>query len=360
MGNNKLRVFSQSKVGIDRQKLESYIRGEPIFPTTIEFDLTQLCSRSCLGCPYSTSRRPGLTLQIPFLDRLFSILGPNTPGLIISGGEATIVPHFPETVAMAKRKGFQDIAVISNGAKIDRSEIQAALMEYVTSIRISMYEWQENDSEHFTNTLKKIEDLRNCVEREGSKLEIGASILTRQEWNHRYEPVGQQALGAGIHWLYFHPYCVNWHTQYPVQADQTGVLGTIQELIEMAPRNANIQVPFERYYRNELYFEKLHGAHFLIQVGADGINYLGPECKYEKDAAILDLNDYLEDDFLWHPQRVRRIDGTNSDNYSWSGTRHRPPMFSDYIQKVIRLRGDSNGGETPVVYPNGHLYPNII
>ena len=192
--------------------------------------------------------------------------------------------------------------------------------------------------ESFCYTLKKIEGLRNRIEKEGSKLEIGASLLTRTEWNHRYQTIGLRALHAGIDWLYFHPYCVDWDKAYPTQANQTGVLDAIERLKERAPRNANIQVPFERYTEKSLYFEKLHGSHFLIQVGADGINYAGPECKYEKDAELLNLNDYLEDDFLWHPQRLKRLDEINSENYRFIGTKHRPPMFSDYIERLMQLQ----------------------
>ena len=360
MTNSQSKIFAPSKVSIDHQKIKAYLNGERFFPTTIELDLTQLCTRSCGGCPYSVSRRPGLTLQIPFLDRLFSVLGPNTPGIVLSGGEPTIVPHFPETAAMARKKGVKEIAVISNGANIDRPEVQAALLKHVTSIRISMYDWQENDSESFRSTLKKIEGLRNRIEKEGSKLEIGAAILTRRELNHRYEPVGLQALNAGIDWLYFHPYCIGWDTGYPTQADQTGVLEAIEKLKEIVPKNANIQVPVERYSEKPLCFEKLHGAYFLIQVGADGINYAGPECKYEKEAELLNLNEYMEDDFLWHPQRLKRLDQINSANYRCIGTKHRPPIFSDYIQKIIQLRKNNTELESLKEPANSFFYPNII
>ncbi len=360
MQNSQSKIFSPSKVNGDHQKIEAYLRGEKVFPTTIEMDLTQLCTRSCSGCPYSASRRPGLTLQLPFLDRLFSVLGPHTPGLVLTGGEATIVPHFPETVALAREKGFKEIAVISNGANIHHPDVQDALLEHVTSIRISLYDWQENDSDSFRYTLRKIGELRNRIERQGSKLEIGASLLTRAEWNHRYASVGVQALNAGIDWLYFHPYCVDWDKEYPTQADQTGVFDAIEKLKEMAPRDANIQVPFERYSEEPLYFEKLHGSHFLIQVGADGINYAGPECKYEKDAELLNLNDYLEDDFLWQPQRVKRLSEINSDNYRFIGTRHRPPMFSDFIEKLSQLWNSNPNVVGRQEYPDRFAYPSII
>jgi len=358
--NNQSLIFAPSKVDIHHQKIQAYLDGEAIYPTTIEMDLTQLCSRACAGCPYGSVRKAGLTLQMPFLNRLFSVLGPHTPGIVFSGGEPTIVPHFPKVLALAREKGFEEIAVISNGADIHLPHIQEALLEYATSIRISMYEWQEEDSEHFVVTLKKIEGLRKKVETEGSRLEIGASMLTRAEWNDRYVPVGLRVLNSGIHWLYFHPYCINWDLRYPVQADQTGVMASIERLREAAPSDANIQVPRARYDKRALYFEKLHGAHFLIQVGADGVNYAGPECKYEEDASLLDLNHYLEDDFLWHPKRVSRLNAINSTNYRFIGTKHRPPMFSDYIQRLIEKtrgrRNVENTAESPVHF----AYPSII
>ncbi len=291
--NDQPKVFAPSKVTAEQQKITAYLNGERIFPTTIELDLTQLCTRSCLGCPYKGPRRQRLTMPLTFLDRLFGILGGNTPGIVFSGGEATIAPHFPETLALARVKGFKEIAIISNGGFTHHPKVQDALLEHATSIRISLYDWQDGESAFFIETLKKISRLRERIEKEGSRLEIGASLLTRHDLNHRYEAVGLQALAAGIDWLYFHPYCVDWHSHQPLQADQTGVLAAIDKLKAIAPRGANIQVPVERYAQEPLFFEKLHGACFLIQVGADGINYAGPECKYDKNNALLDLNEYL-------------------------------------------------------------------
>lgn len=358
--NSQSKVFAPSKVTADRQKMEAYLKGEQIYPTTIELDLTQLCTRSCPGCPYSVSRRPGLTLPMPFLDRLFSILGPHTPGIVLSGGESTLVPHFSETLALARTKGFQQIAVISNGGNVHLTKVQGALLEHATAIRISLYDWQESEMDYFVDTLKKIEKLRNLIEKEGSKLEIGASILTRKEWNHRYESVGRQALNAGIHWLYFHPYCIDWEEEHPRQADQTGVLEAIAHLKNSASPEANIQVPFDRYSEKPLYFEKLYGSHFLIQVGADGINYAGPECKYEKETELINLNDYMKDDFLWHPQRMKKLDELNSSNYRFIGTKHRPVIFSDHIQKLIQFMNNEKE-EEKLKEPADHFsYCNII
>ena len=355
---NHHKVFAPAKVAGERDKINAYLKGERIFPTTMELDLTQLCTRACPGCPYTAGRSNRQTLELPFVSRLFDTLGGNTPGLVLSGGESTIVPHFPQTVQLAREKGIKEIAVISNGGYTDKPVVQDALLEHVTSIRFSLYDWQDLESTYFLNTLKKIEALRHRIESEGSRLEIGASMLTICEWNDRYEPVAHRALNSGIHWLYFHPYCVDWETGYPRQANQSGVLDAVTSLINNSPGDANIQVPAERYSLEPLHFEKLHGAHFLIEVGADGILYAGPECKYENQAVLLDLNEYLEDDFLWHPRRLERIEQMDSNHYNSIGTRHRPPMFSDYLQKLILQQKD--GSEELPEESRAFSYTNIL
>jgi predicted dehydrogenase len=353
--NKRPRIFAPSKVAIHKEKIDSYLKGENIFPVTVEIDLTQRCTRSCPACPYSVSRRAGLTLEMPFLERVLGILGPHTPGIVLSGGEATLVPHFPRVLALAKASGFREIAIISNGSRLHVPEVQAALLEHATSIRVSMYDWQQGDSEYFSKTLKKIEHLRTRIEKEGSEPEIGAGILTRKEWSQRLADVGRKALNAGVDWVYFHPFCVDWDTERPTQADQTGVIEAIEEFKRTSPPAANIQVPYERYSRRPLRFEKLHGAHFLIQVGADGVNYAGPEGKYEDDFRLLDLNEYPKDDFLWHPSRLERLGEFSSDNYRIMGTRHRPPVFSDYIEALITGSRDSDADAG-----DDFSYPDII
>jgi len=222
-----------------------------------------------------------------------------------------------------------------------------------------MYDWQNGDSETFLKMLKNIGLLRDRVEKEGSRLDIGAAMLTRKEWNNRIKPAGLKVLNSGVDWLYFHPYCVDWETDRPVQADQSGVLEAIEDLRKVAPKGSNIQVPYERYSKDPLSFKRLHGAHFLIQVGADGINYAGPECKYREDYALLDLNDHMEENFLWHPQRIERLEKMNSNNYKVIGTKHRPPIFSDYIERLIQSKGVGDPMMTPLER-DSFLYPEII
>ena len=348
-------LFAPSKVHLHEARIEAYFKGDCIFPVTMELDLTQRCTRACDGCPYSAARRPGHTLSLPFLDRLFGILGANTPGLVVSGGEPTSVPHYPEVLRLARRKGFQEVSTITNGTCLDRPEVQDALLAFGTAVRVSLYDWQESEAPGFLRTLRCIEHLRRRADAEGSALGIGASILTRAEWIPRMEQVARAALGAGAHWVYFHPYCVDWEQDRPHVAGQSGVLAAIEAIrAELGP-DANLQVPAARYQDYPLVFSELHAANFLLQVGADGVNYAGPECKYDSRYALLDLNEHLTDDFLWNPERLAKIRAIDHTRYRCIGTRHRPPMFSEYLEKI---RLGSPGGSRPD--RAGFIHPFII
>jgi len=68
----------------------------------------------------------------------------------------------------------------------------------------------------------------------------------------------------------------------------------------------------------------------------------------------------MKDDFLWHRQRIERLNEINSGNYRFIGTKHRPPMFSDYIQRIIDLGRDSREARS-LREPSSHFsYPSII
>lgn len=357
MSTQQPLVFSPNKVGVDPQRIDAYMRGERIYPMTMELDLTQQCTRSCPSCPYGVARQPGLTLSLPFLDRLFGILGPHTPGLVLSGGEPTSVPHFPETVRLARQHGFTEIAVITNGSELGDPRVQEALLSGVTSVRVSLYDWQDGESDSLRRTLASIEALRRRIDSEGSRLEIAAAMLTKNDRTAWFSEIGALALETGIDWLYFHPFCEDWESLHPRQSDQTGVLEALEAFKNTHAQTERIQVPYGRYSSTPLEFDALHGSFFLIQVGADGINYAGPECKYEADYALLDLNHDLQDDFLWHPDRVARIKAINSSNYRPIRTKHRPPVFSDFIQKCLDhgIAWSHQQSQAPAAFRQPHI-----
>jgi hypothetical protein len=278
-----------------------------------------------------------------FVDRFLGVLGGETRGIILSGGEPTSSPHFIEILQIARRRRFTEVAVITNGTELGRPAIQDALLEHATSVRLSLYDWYDSDNpaKSFFDQLARVTALRKRVDATGSKLEIGVAMLTSRDRLPRMLRAVKHAAACGAHWLYFHPLCMNWAEGWPVQEDQEGVLSALALLQSRALPGVTVHVPEQRYTSYPLRFSAFHSAHFLLQVAADGVNYASPESKYHSSCLIADLNEYLEDDFLWRSERLAAINALNSTNYRFAGTRHRGAMFSDFIERYRQREAEA-------------------
>lgn len=351
-----LQVFAEDKVAVDADRTARWLAGESVFPNTIELDLTDSCTRACPACPFGASRLNTRYLSLRFLDRLFSILDGQTPGMILSGGEPTLSPHFPEVLALARRRGFRQIATISNGTRLHLPAIQDALLEHGTALRVSLYDWESGRLETARKTFAQVAHLRERADREGSRLEIGVSMLTSRKRLPYIGPVADLAAESGAHWLYFHPFCRDWEVR-PAQDDQTGVLEALDDVRDRLAGRIEVQVARDRYGDKALHFSSFHAAHFLLQIGADGVNYIAPEAKYRPESALVALDEDMDKDFLWHPDRLARIAALDSGRYPVIGTRHRGSIFSDHLERRMAERGASRGAAGA---STRFRYPDII
>lgn len=351
-------IASTFKIVYHREKLESYLRDEPIFPATLELDITSECNRSCENCP--SSRAFGQhRLGMDFVERLFGFLEGRTRGLIMTGGEPTLSPDFPETLRLARKYGFEDVAVVTNGSLLGEARVRDALLRYASTIRVSMHDWNGASSEGLHATLGRIESLRALIERDMSGLQIGISALTSRERLTAMGPLMEQVRSAGAHWLYFHPLCSKWDVGSPVQEDQTDVLAKIEECRSGLTDGFRVFVLKDRYANTELHFEGYHAAHFLLVIGADGMNYLGAEVKYRPGHIIADVAGAWSEDFLWRKERLRRIRSVSSKTYPAIGSRHRGELFSHLIE-LLKNGEEFLLEELPRASRDDFTFPHIL
>jgi MoaA/NifB/PqqE/SkfB family radical SAM enzyme len=355
----RLELASMSKFGFHKERVNAYLKFEKIFPVTLELDLTSKCTRACTECPSATASHHH-TLSMNFVDRLFGCLEGCTTGLLFTGGEPTMAPLFPKALKIARQRGFIDIAVVTNGSLIDDPRVTEALLKDVTTIRLSMYDWDGGSCEGIKGTLRRIEALRKRIDREGSELKIGISALTSKSRIRMLGKLAELVRIAGAHWIYFHPLCTKWGMGCPEPTEQDGVIAKIDELQKKNIDNFQIFVFRERYESNPLEFDGYHAAHFLLVIGADGKNYLGPEVKYQPQHVIADLGSRWNDNcFLWKRQRISQINSVKSSFYSAIKSKHRGVLYNHLIERV--KRGEETAlDEIERASVKGFYFPHIL
>jgi MoaA/NifB/PqqE/SkfB family radical SAM enzyme len=122
----KKRLYANHKASLNQVQVKAYLAGKNVFPRTVELDLTTRCTRACPTCPCAGSVQPSRVLAPAFVDRFLGVLGGETRGIILSGGEPTSSPHFIEILRIARRRRFTEVAVITNGTELGRPAIQDA------------------------------------------------------------------------------------------------------------------------------------------------------------------------------------------------------------------------------------------
>jgi hypothetical protein len=198
--------------------------------------------------------------------------------------------------------------------------------------------------------------LRSRIEAAGSKLQIGVSLLTSTENVNTLYSIVRQVSSAGAHWIYFHPMCVRWDIGAPERVDQSGVLAKIEEFQKEQSDSFRVFTFPDRYVEQKIEFSGYHAAHFLLVIGADGMNYLGAEVKYHPQYIIADLVNNWRDDFLWNTERLNQIKSVNSRTYPAIASRHRGILYNQIIQNLIDK--GTRSLEHPIA--DTYLFPHIL
>ena len=335
-----VEMASPYKVTYHKRKLKAYLDRERIFPACLELDLSTECNRHCPLCPSATGGSASC-LELGFIEQLLGHLGGETRGLLLSGGEPTMAATFPDTLRIAREHGFLEIAVVTNGDFLSEDVVAEALCMHATAIRVSLYDWTHTSEEDLRSTLHRIEHLRARIEKTKSPLQIGISALTTTENAPRIDEVSRVVASAGAHWIYFHPFCIHWAEGAPQRIDQHGVLKAIADSRNTTADGFGIFTSPDRYTECDIRFDGYHAAHFLLVVGADGMNYLGAEVKYQQQHILADLGRRWDKNFLWRDEKLARIAAARSDTYPALGSRHRGVLYNHVIQELINCETTS-------------------
>jgi MoaA/NifB/PqqE/SkfB family radical SAM enzyme len=349
-----MEMVSARKIFWHREKVGAYLAGSPIFPVTLELGLTTACNRSCPDCP-SGKGKPGLFLSLDTARRLFSLCRGSAFGVIFTGGEPTLHPDFSYILALAQEHGFSDITVISNGSRINQEKVFTPLLQYASVVRVSLYDWEGSAPGELEAALRRVERLRGRIEKSGSNLQIGTSVLTQATNRESLGRIAEQVRAAGAHWIYFHPTCVLTPTGLRERRDQDRIIGAMESCRRDQPEGFAVHYLAERFSTDPVLFQGYHAAHFILVVGADGDNYLSSETKYQPRFRIASADEFTDAGFLWNPQRLGKIAAVHSGEYPAAGSRNRGVLYNHALEQAKR---DSSGN--PAHTEPDFLFPHIL
>lgn len=334
-----LEMVSERKVFWHRDKVAAFRTDAPLFPATLELGLTTACDRSCPDCP-SRLGRPGLFLAPGTARRLFSLCRGHTFGAILSGGEPTLHPDFGAILAAARENDFRDVVVISNGSRLDREEVAGPLLRHASAVRISLYDRLDDAGAGQNPTLTRIGRLRAAIERSGSRLEIGTSLLTQGASPDSLRRAAAAVRAAGAHWLYLHPTCVAVPGGMSRAEGQERLLAAMASCRQEQPPGFAVHYLARRFAAAPIAFQGYHAAHFIMVVGADGANYLSSETKYQPRYRIAAGSDYEDDDFFRGRERLKKIAAVRSADYAAGGSRNRGVLYNQALEPIKNRDGE--------------------
>jgi MoaA/NifB/PqqE/SkfB family radical SAM enzyme len=354
--DSDLPMVGSDKILVHADRVAAFLRGEPIAPVTLELGLTAACNRACPDCPSSLGSAC-MTLSPALIERLLAHLEGRTRGLIVTGGEPTLSPHFAATLVGARRRGFEDVAVVSNGTTLGQPGVAAALLEHASVVRISLYDWNASSLQGVGPTLDRIAALRGRIDASGSGLRVGTSVLTSAAAVPALPGLISAVARAGAHFVYFHPSCVRNASGGSVPREQLAVREGLERLQRQAPEGLAIHLLDDRYAATEIRFDGYHAAHFILVVAADGCAYLATEAKYQERYMLRDLEHDWRDDFLEDPDRQERIAAVSSSSFAPAGSRNRGALYSALLQRLA----DGDLALGPVAARAGsYLLPHVI
>jgi organic radical activating enzyme len=346
-----LQMTSPHKIAYHREKLQAFLSGQPIFPVTVEMDITAHCPQQCPDCP-STPRPGTREFSLKDIGHFFRSLEGQTQGLLLSGGEPTSSPLFPAVLVAARNQGLKEIAIMTNGAHLGEPKVAESLLEHATVIRISLYDWEKEITRQEGTILHRVGQFRRQIDRSGSRLHIGVSVLTSADRLDELEAVAEAVRSSGAHWIYFHPFCTGWGSGTLSQTDQTGVVKRLRALQARWPYDFAVHFGEQRYENHSLMFSEYYSSHFLMVVGADGINYLGTEVKYQDAYAIAKVTGDQNRGYLRQTDRLQRIRGINHLNYPPLGGRHRGLLYNHFVEQVKQGQASVPGASLDFLYPH--------
>lgn len=209
-----VKIFSSNKILKHLDRVLPWLKGENVYPITVEIDLTDRCNNKCPGCVGGRTGSEDLKNPFLIIDQLVEA---GVKALTFTGGgEPMLHKQVLETVEYAKKKGL-DVGFISNGLALTPEACRIIVKNCVwTRISLDASNPKEYkithglDSISFNKTIDKIRMLVNAKKRTKSNCTIGVGYLTKKELLEGMLPATKLCKKLRVDYIQFRPF--HWDT----------------------------------------------------------------------------------------------------------------------------------------------------
>jgi MoaA/NifB/PqqE/SkfB family radical SAM enzyme len=178
--------FNSHKILNHFDRISAFVRGDLVYPITVEIDPTNVCNHRCQWC-VSIEAHTGEVLEVSRFAALIDELKQSDVKSIVlkGGGEPTTHTHFIEMLDIARNSGM-DIGLITNGS-MPRRGSREKIVECCDWVRVSLdaatprTHREIHGTSDFTRILQNVEYLTQaCTDRNVCATEENASVTGKK------------------------------------------------------------------------------------------------------------------------------------------------------------------------------------
>jgi MoaA/NifB/PqqE/SkfB family radical SAM enzyme len=274
-------ILDGHKLEWHRDRVESWLAGEPIAPITIDCALTRLCNLRCVYC-YSqlqANEEKKITWDVisRFLDDAAEF-GVKAISLV-SDGESTCSPYLYDTILHGRKNGL-DMALGTNGTLLQQGRIPE-ILSALTYLRFNISAGEEKRyaeihgcQEEFFNTV--CETIKVAVKvKKDQRLNtmIGLQMVLMPEFADQIMPLARLGKSLGVDYLVIKHCSDDEEGSLGVDYDKYfNMVSILKEAENLSDSDYLVQVKWSKILSSgKRAYKKCYGPAFIMQFSGSGL-----------------------------------------------------------------------------------------
>jgi MoaA/NifB/PqqE/SkfB family radical SAM enzyme len=275
-------MLDGTKLGLYRDRVDAWKRGERIAPITVDMALTRACNLSCIYCYGQLQENERYQITVEVISRTmrdFAEIGVKGVSLV-SDGESTCSPNLVHAVFEAHNNGLA-CALGTNGVLLSRIKIEQ-LTSFLSYLRFNVSAGTKEGYHRIMRPKdplayeKLIENIRFAVEYKNKynlSCTIGMQMVLMPEFKDEIIPLTRLATDLGVDYLVIKHCSDDEKGSLGVDyAKYAGLEDTLRLAESMSRGQTRIIVKWSKIKEgNVRSYRQCFGPPFLLQISGSGL-----------------------------------------------------------------------------------------